>query len=191
MSPVGREEFEKKLWSAMPGLTFREFQLIMLAYRLSKYGHRNQKRDGGGRYFEHPKRVALILMDECGIVSPDTTIVSLLHDIKEDSFILTWDDIEIIFGKKIRKMIETLTKNKKLSKSLRDEEYSHKLLIAPREVKTVKLADRLDNIRDMKGWPLEKIKEYIEETARVFLPMAKETNEYLYREINKICERYQ
>ena len=58
---LGRKNLEKILEKK---LSSKYMDLVMLAYRLSKYGHRNQERDSGKRYFEHPKRVALILMKE-------------------------------------------------------------------------------------------------------------------------------
>lgn len=196
MPTIGRKEFEKKLRSKNTGPTeFRFLGLemidrIMLAYRLSKYGHRNQTRADGERYFEHPKRVALILLDELNIGNPSMIIAALLHDIKEDSFILTLRDIELIFGENVREMVGTLSKGKSLPKPERDERYFNKLQKASRAVKIIKMADRLDNVRDMKGWTPEKIEEYVGETTIIFLPIAKEVNQYLYQEIKKICEKY-
>lgn len=216
MEKVGRAEFEKKM-EMMPGS-----QLIKLAYRLAKYGHRGQERSGGERYFEHPKRVALILIDELKITSyPSMIIVALLHDIREDSFILTHEDIEWIFGKDVAKMVAILTKDKTLDKLIRDEQYKKQLQLTlyemahqeqmatykpmdlmedehcRRETLVVKLCDRLDNIRDMKGWSDKKRKEYIEETIEVYLPIAEKLrdfflkDDYLYQKIKKICDAYQ
>lgn len=190
MSAVGRMEFEKKLYARVY-LSQKEIQLIMLAYKLAKYGHRNQKRDDGERYFEHPKRAALILMDECGVSNPAMLITALLHDIKEDSFILTWDDIELIFGNEIRKMIEILTKNNNLEKTLKDKVYSHGLLTSPSEVRIIKLADRLDNMRCLEGCSSEKQKEYLEETMDFYLPLAEITNGHLHWLLENECKKYQ
>lgn len=197
MATIGREEFEQKLRAkCITPKPFRFLELemvneIMLAYRLSKYGHRNQERANGERYFEHPKRTALILMDELNIYDPPMLISALLHDVEEDSFVLTWWDIEFVFGKKVKQMVRILTKERSLPKPQRDKKYYGELQKANVAVKLIKLADRLDNIRGMDGWPPEKIEEYIEETTTVFLPIAEEVNEYLYGEIKKICEKYQ
>ena len=58
--------------------TDEQMRLIMKAYRFAKEAHRGQLRDGGGRYFEHPKAVALILMDEMKIMDKDMIIACLL-----------------------------------------------------------------------------------------------------------------
>ncbi|MBI2626413.1 MAG: bifunctional (p)ppGpp synthetase/guanosine-3',5'-bis(diphosphate) 3'-pyrophosphohydrolase [Candidatus Nealsonbacteria bacterium] len=192
MTPIGRAGFERKL-REKADLTPREFQLIMLAYRLAKYGHRNQERDDGGRYFEHPKRVALILIDENTEfmpLKPEMVVAALLHDIKEDSFILTWEDIEMIFGKNIKEMIETLTKDKTLEKQLRTESYFKRLITASSEIKNVKLADRLDNMRDLGNCSPEKQKTYFKETTDFFLPLARKTNWLLHHLLKQECDKY-
>lgn len=187
MSTIGREEFEKKLpreWKK------ENRQKVLLAYRLAKYGHRGQLRDSGERYFEHPKRVALILMDELKDFDPEMLIVALLHDIKEDSFILTWEDIKLIFGEPVYKMIQALTKDKSLGKGEREEDYLRKLMAAEKAIKIIKLADRLDNLRDLCGLSPTRKKEYPRETIVIFLPMAQEVDEYLFQELRKLCKSY-
>ena len=81
---VGREEFEKLLRFKMSP---DNLKLVMKAYRMSKYGHRGQKRDSGERYFEHPKTVALIIAGEFKIYDHEVISAALLHDDVEDSFI--------------------------------------------------------------------------------------------------------
>jgi len=183
---VGRVDFENRLRGKVSG---RDFQLIMLAYRLAKYGHQGQKRDNGERYFEHPKRNALILMDELDIFDPEELEAELLHDIEEDSFILTFDDIELIFGKRVKTMVQTLTKNRMLEKSKRDAAYRQQLEEADEKIRRSKLVDRLGNMRDLGNCSIKKQKDYLEETEEIYLPMAKRTNNYLYREIKKECAK--
>jgi hypothetical protein len=62
-------------------------ETIMHAYDLSKIAHRNIYRDSGERYFEHPRQVALILMDECKISNPAIISTALLHDAMEDTIL--------------------------------------------------------------------------------------------------------
>jgi len=193
MATVGRLEFEKKLRRI--DLTPYEFWLITFAYRQAKNGHGygDKRRDGGERQFEHPKRVALILMDENADFmppDPEMIIAALLHDIKEDCFILTWEDIERIFGKRIKKMVEILTKDKELGEELRNEIYFKKLAAASSKIKNIKLADRLDNVRTLGDCSPEKQKEYLSETINFYLPLAKKTNGLLYHLLKIECEKY-
>ena len=50
-----------------PYFTERDLEEIRTAYAFSKYGHRNQERENGERYFDHPKAVSLIIFDEFNI----------------------------------------------------------------------------------------------------------------------------
>src|SRR5690349_9219191 len=86
-----------------------QVRLIMLGYRLSKHGHRGQMRDGGGRYFDHPREVSLILLRQ-GVYDHEVIITALLHDVMEDSFILTWEDLEFIFGSRVCGLVKLVTK---------------------------------------------------------------------------------
>ncbi len=168
---------------------------IMLAYRLAKYGHRTTKpRDTGERYFEHVKGTALILLDEADISDRDTIIIALLHDIEEESFILTNKDIELIFGKEVSSAVALLTKvsaiEKKAKKTRGEEEYIGELnRKGSQKAKTVKLADRLHNLRDMRGWDAKRKHRFVQETEKYILPWAKETNEKLASEIKAACDQ--
>lgn len=182
----GREVFARKLQKHMPPETLR---LVMLAYRLSKYGHMLKKRDGGDRYFEHPKRVALVLLDELNVSDSEMIIAALLHDIKEDSFILEWWDIEFFFGERVRNLVQILTKEKKGDKPFLEREYIAKLRKAQRDARLIKLADRLDNLRDLGGCLPEKQERILEETMRFYLPLARRTNRYLFTQIAEECQK--
>ncbi len=51
-----------------------QLDLLEFAYELAKHGHKGQNREGGGRYFEHPRESALIAIDLLGIF--DVEIIS-------------------------------------------------------------------------------------------------------------------
>jgi len=53
---MSREEFEMLLRQKF---NEEDIEKIMLAYRLAKYGHRQNKRKSGERYFEHLKGAPL------------------------------------------------------------------------------------------------------------------------------------
>ena len=159
---IGRAEFEEKLNRYfIPS----QVRLIMMAYRFSKYGHRGQNREGGGRYFEHPKEAALILLDQ-GVTDHEVIIAALLHDVMEDSFILTWPDLEYIFGSRICAIVKQLTKENGLAK----EQYIPRLVNGLPEAQLVKLADRLHNLSTLDSCKREKQLKQIKETReKIFL----------------------
>tara|TARA_Y100000310_G_C20428161_1_gene690082 strand:+ start:283 stop:840 length:558 start_codon:yes stop_codon:yes gene_type:complete len=174
-----RASFEARLQYKMaPHL----FELVMDAYRLSKYGHRNQERDDGTRYFEHPRRVANILL-LWGIYDHEMLIAALLHDIKEDSHILTWSKIKRDFGERVFNLIDALTK--KPGQTF--EKYMNELKQAEEGAQILKFADRLDNIRDLDGCTKEKAKKQLRETRQYFIPWAKKTRPQIGEILDIVC----
>ena len=148
-----------------PYLAGSDEQDIKLAYYLAKYGHRAQLRketvDGKPvRYFEHPRRVAIIIMDELKMVRKDLIIPALLHDSLEDTEDLTPELLEHCFGPDILQTIKVLSKVPK-------EGYFDRLMVcADWRPLTIKLCDRLDNLRSLvnEDTTLEFQKKQIKET---------------------------
>ena len=182
----GSEEFLKKLRHKVSP---RELDFIMLAYRLSKYGHRDQIRDSGERYFEHPKAVALILIDELQIYDAEMIIAALWHDLKEDKpWMLEWKDIELIFGARVRELVHMLTKEPE-SSTKEKVEYLERIAVAGEDVRFIKLADRLHNVRTLSSCPSKKQARYLKETREFFIPLAHATHPYLAEQIEKECAK--
>lgn len=186
---IGRQEFEQILKDK--GIEGRDFQLIMLAYRLAKYGHRGQTRKGGERYFEHVKGTTLIVVQEFGITRTITIIKALLHDIVEDSFILLIGDIEIIFGKEVAKGIAVLSKDRLLERTIRDKAYGEQLKEAMEDDLIVKMADRIHNMRTVREFSPEKRREYTKETRELHMVLAQKIREPLrsciLNELERLC----
>ncbi len=181
---IGSKEFEQKLVGKMPPEHVRQ---VMLAYRLAKYGHRNQMRDDGKtRFFVHPKNAALILIDELEVFDPEMIIAELLHDMMEDSHLLIsdeeWSDVEFIFGKVVANYVALLTKD------VAKEKYIKRLRASDEKSQILKLVDRLHNVRSLKGCSRNKRRRKINETRRYFLPWARKISPYLYNEIKKTIE---
>jgi len=176
---MNRKEFEKIIDSKFDKDSKKK---IMIAYKLSKYGHKNQFRDGGERYFNHPRRVALILLKEAKIMDPNLIIGALIHDLLEDSFILSSKDISLIFGDQVEETTCLLTKNKDEKVEL----YFSRLKNGLSGAKTIKIADRLDNLREMtKAWDEARIAKYKKETLNYIIPLA-EVNCILLKKIKKL-----
>lgn len=194
---IGREEFLSRL---EPFLTPRDIEMIATAYVFSKYGHRGQRRKGkfhgrSVRYFEHPKAVALIIIDELKIYDWRLIVAALLHDIKEDSFILTWHRLYLNFGK------NTVLRLKLLTKDPRDGYLERLMSFGDWFTLLVKLCDRLHNLRTLSGGSEDFQKKQILETREQYLPLAdllvsklpkkyRSCGEYLKHNIQKICDDY-
>lgn len=158
-------------------VTEHERELIDFAYDAAKYGHQDQSRDDGTRYFEHCRETALILMDELGIYDADMIIAALLHDMLEDNFLFTEWRLNHSFGPRAAEMIIAMTKPKKndprfMSNHERHEFYFQRLFDSDNDVIVLKLCDRLHNMRTLHHCLPKKRARKIQETESVYLPLA-------------------
>jgi guanosine-3',5'-bis(diphosphate) 3'-pyrophosphohydrolase len=149
--------------------------LLNKAYVYAMQKHGAQQRANGDPYFSHPLEVAAILTD---LKLDDATIaVALLHDTIEDTD-ATRGEIDQLFGEDIGRLVEGLTKIKKLdlvSKKAAQAENLRKLLLAISSdirVLLVKLADRLHNMRTLGHMPEEARGRIAEETLEIYAPLA-------------------
>ncbi len=130
----------------------KKLELIDQAYNLAKYGHRNQFRDNGERYFEHCRQTALILIEELGITRYKLVIAALLHDVIEDSYVVNRRTIKKLFGKKVARLVRTVTKPKKddprfSSDEERHDFYHQQIRNAEVDAMMIKFLDNLNNMR--------------------------------------------
>ena len=149
--------------------------LLNRAYVYAMRAHGAQKRASGDPYFTHPLEVAAILTE---MKLDDATIVAaVLHDTIEDTS-ATRAEIDQLFGPEIGRLVDGLTKLKKLdlvSKRAAQAENFRKLLLAIAEdvrVLLVKLADRLHNMRTLHFVSPEKRARIAEETLEIYAPLA-------------------
>ena len=171
-------------------------ELLNRAYVYAMKAHGEQRRDSGDPYFSHPLQVAAILTD---LKLDDATIAAaLLHDTIEDTD-ATRVEIDRLFGHNIGRLVEGLTKLKKLelvSKEAKQAENLRKLLLAIADdvrVLLIKLADRLHNMRTLAYRPPEARRRTAEETLDIYAPLAgrmgmhqlrEELEDLAFRELN-------
>ncbi|MDB5523917.1 MAG: pyrophosphohydrolase/synthetase, RelA/SpoT family [Rhizobium sp.] len=170
--------------------------LLNKAYVYAMQKHGMQKRASGDPYISHPLEVAAILTDMH--LDEATIAVALLHDTIEDTT-ATRDEIDRMFGEDIGRLVEGLTKIKKLdlvSRKAKQAENLRKLLLAISDdvrVLLVKLADRLHNMRTLDHMSAEKRMRISEETMDIYAPLAgrmgmqdmrEELEELAFRHIN-------
>ncbi|WP_150523454.1 RelA/SpoT family protein [Roseibium sediminis] len=149
--------------------------LLNKAYVYAMQKHGSQTRASGDPYFSHPLEVAAILTN---LRLDDATIaVALLHDTIEDTD-ATRAEIDNLFGHEIGKLVDGLTKIKRLdlvSRKAKQAENFRKLLLAIADdvrVLLVKLADRLHNMRTLHHMPEHKRGRIAEETMEIYAPLA-------------------
>ena len=183
MEALNRVSFFRRLSSR----SSYELERIQLAYWLSKNVHRVQTRDSGERYFEHPRHVALILMDN-GVTNTEAIIYALLHDVLEDTYTPSRVLIELVGGQTYQNLValsKQLPSEDKASgqitgwvkKSTKD--YYRDLMRAEQSVRLVKCADRIHNLRSCRNvWQQARIDKYLKETEKYVIPLAQTTNQH-------------
>jgi len=102
--------YRRLLRQAKPILKEGDARLIRKAFNLALEAHRNMRRKLREPYIFHPLAVAEICVGEIGLGT--TSIISaLVHDVVEDTDI-ELADIEKMFGRKIARIVDGLTKIK-------------------------------------------------------------------------------
>lgn len=155
----------------------KDLDLLDKAYMVAEMAHSGQTRDDGTPYFEHPKRVAEIVTEYNKSIT--VKIIALLHDTVEDT------EIDHDFLNKYFRNVadEILTLTKKEGEDLKT--YLEKVFeYKSPNTSFVKIADRIDNIRDLKNCPdKNKVNKYIKKTEDIFIPIVK-NHRYMEKNIS-------
>lgn len=156
-------------------LTKDDKKLIRKAFDLAVDAHKDQRRKTGEPYIFHPIEVAKIVADEIGL-GATSIAAALMHDVVEDTD-YTLEDIKEIFGEKIARIIDGLTKISVLNKqdvSIQSENYKKLLLTLSEDVRVIliKIADRLHNMRTLESMNEDKQLKIASETIFIYAPLA-------------------
>jgi guanosine-3',5'-bis(diphosphate) 3'-pyrophosphohydrolase len=189
-------ESEKYFKQLSPYFQEIDMEEIRTGYAFSKYGHRNQERRTGERYFDHPKAVSLIIFNEFEIrFDWRVMVIALLHDIIEDQYLLTERRIKINFGKLVAEGVKFMSKDE----DSRPIFYERLFTCFQWRPVIGKLADRIHNLRTLgESSPATKRKQ-VEETEKYFFKLCdvalkisptrhKKAIAYARTELNKLCE---
>jgi len=118
------------------------------AYEYAREKHKNQKRKVSGLpYLLHIYDVCQILMDNDA--TENAIIAGVLHDTIEDTG-TTLDEIYANFGSEVAYIVDVLTEKKTMPYEHRKTLQAVKVKHAPLDVKMVKCADLLANMRSLK-----------------------------------------
>ncbi|MCR4286066.1 MAG: HD domain-containing protein [Candidatus Kaiserbacteria bacterium] len=168
-----------------------EYLLIEKAYKTAKDAFRSEVREGGERYFEHLRAVALILILYLRVRDANVIAAALLHDIVEDIEFWNQERIALEFNPAVAQLVFLVTKDDVVlydgDKEARNREYHRKLATASREAIIIKLADRLHNIITLWVTSEDKQRRKVRETQDFYLPLA-ETHIILIHELEAALE---
>ncbi|KOG47744.1 kinase [Streptomyces virginiae] len=150
-----------------------DLSILRRAYLLAETSHRGQMRKSGEPYITHPLAVTLILA-ELG-AETTTLTASLLHDTVEDTDV-TLDQVRTEFGDEVCFIVDGVTKVEKIDYGAAAEpETFRKMLVATGNdvrVMSIKLADRLHNMRTLGVMRPEKQARIAKVTRDVLIPLA-------------------
>ncbi|MFJ9586642.1 RelA/SpoT family protein [Streptomyces acidicola] len=150
-----------------------DLEPLRRAYVLAESSHRGQMRKSGEPYITHPLAVTLILAELGAEIT--TLTASLLHDTVEDTDV-TLDQVGEEFGKEVRYLVDGVTKLEKVDYGAAAEpETFRKMLVATGNdvrVMSIKLADRLHNMRTLGVMRPEKQERIAKVTLDVLIPLA-------------------
>ena len=158
-----------------------------LTFAFAKYG--SLKRSSKDiPYVIHPIRIITIL-HAAGFNEfdhEDIMIAALFHDLLEDTDI-DLKEIEDQFGKKIGEIVVELTIPKGTIGREKDK-WLEEFVIKSKSAKIIKLADRIDNLMDMKDiWDAKRQKSYTNQ-ARIILKSCGDANKQLANKLDELIE---
>ncbi|MFZ9587336.1 MAG: RelA/SpoT family protein [Crocinitomicaceae bacterium] len=165
----------KGLLRAMKDRSREETKMVRKAFDMALEAHKDMRRKSGEPYIYHPIAVARICAEEMGL-EPTAVACALLHDTVEDTYI-SLQDIEDIFGSKVRTIIDGLTKIPEVfdeNTSIQAENFRKMILTISDDFRVVliKLADRLHNMRTLSSMKVEKQLKIASETRFLYAPLA-------------------
>ena len=148
---------------------------IRKAFNLAMDAHKGVRRKSGEPYIYHPLAVAHISAKEIDL-GATSIVCALLHDVVEDTD-YTLEDIDRIFGSKVARIIDGLTKIEDMfdkNLSLQQENFRKMLLTLSDDVRVIliKLADRLHNMRTLEAMTKSKQLKIASETLYLYAPLA-------------------
>ncbi len=151
-----------------------DINVVIRAFHFASEAHKGQKRRTGEDYIYHALATAYTLAQMK--MDLNTVAAGLLHDVPEDTD-FSFDDIKNNFGNEIYTLVKGVTKlgTFKYRGLERYAENLRKMFLAMSKdlrVIIIKLADRLHNMRTLKGVRKEKRLRIAQETLEIYAPIA-------------------
>lgn len=198
---IDLEQERKEILNAFRGLlrtvkdrSKEDTRMIRKAFDVAVEAHIDMRRKSGEPYIYHPIAVARICAEEMGL-GPTAIICALLHDTVEDTHI-TLEDIEDLFGIRVRLIIDGLTKIPEVfdeNASVQAENFRKMVLTISDDIRVViiKLADRLHNMRTLESMRPDKQMKIASETKFLYAPLAHRLGLYSVKsELEDLALRY-
>lgn len=165
------------------GLLSSDRAMLDMAYEVAKAAHRGQWREGEPvtRYFEHPRAVFNILVDELGVqddVLEDTSFFGNPRFLSASAWRTTvFNNIAKSYNEQIAAYVLGVTKMPlpqkvgQKTKQATKIAYYEQLRQAGDQTLLIKIADRLHNLRTIREREMGSVVTKVLETEEVYLPL--------------------
>jgi (p)ppGpp synthase/HD superfamily hydrolase len=176
-------DYRKQLLLMRTFLETKEYYTALSALEFALRYHTGTRKDGISPEFSHQMFIALYVLTISPLLQyPEETLAAVfLHDVCED-FDVSYDEIERLFGIRVRRAVELLTKEKDGVRVPDDIYYAR---MSDDEIASVvKAVDRAHNIHSMHGadWSVEKMQAYLDFVFDLVLPMLKKARKNFPRQ---------
>jgi len=167
----------------------KEFSIYWnaISFAFSKYGDLKRK-SNDIPYVVHPIRITTIL-HATGFNEfdhEDLMIAALFHDLLEDTDI-DLKEIEDKFGKKVGEIVVELTEPEGAKGQIKDK-WLEEFISKSKEAKIIKLADRIDNLMDMKDiWDEKRQRSYTNQGS-IILKSCGHANKQLANKLDELID---
>ena len=190
------DEFQALLNDYLLSNHRKKVEVITKAYNLAYEAHKGSRRRSGEPYIMHPLAVARIVSKEIGLGSTSIS-AALLHDVVEDTD-YTVEDLEMIFGERVARMVDGLTKISSgmfgANVSAQAENFRKLLLTMSNDIRVIliKIADRLHNMRTLSSMAPAKQYKITGETNYIYAPLAHRLGLFAIKtELEELCFKYE
>jgi GTP pyrophosphokinase len=164
---------------------------IEKAFRFSNAAHEGIRRKSGEPYIIHPIAVAKIVAKDIGL-GATSIVAAILHDVVEDTE-YRLSDIESMFGEKVAKIVDGLTKLSGDFDSRQALTLKKMLMTLSEDVRVIliKIADRLHNMQTLDSMPSNKRMKTASETLYLYVPLAHRLGLYTIKtELEELSFKY-
>jgi guanosine-3',5'-bis(diphosphate) 3'-pyrophosphohydrolase len=166
---------------------------LLQAVLFSAHKHQYQRRKDKDAlpFINHPIEVAESIANVGDVRELPTLLAAILHDTVEDTS-TTFSELEEVFGRDVRVLVEEVTEDKNLPKDDRKRlQIEHAQQLSER-AKQIKIADKICNVRDVTHtpppkWSLERRREYLRWAERV-VKGCRGSNANLERRFNEVLQ---
>lgn len=171
--------------------------LIKQAKDFALQAHQHHYFPDGRRYFTHLETVSELskqsLLHDSSLDEGILLSTAYLHDAVEDTE-ATHEDILNLFGRNIADAVYALTKNKNLPKAEQIRHSLQTILAQPKEVRAVKLSDRIANLQQTiflsdQKWN-QSYKEYYREESILINQVLGKSSVYLSQKLSNLISIY-